>query len=135
MSLREEFGNPFITYENLTTLQHTQIHLSMPVCLSTHSHTHTPHTYHTQMQAQPSMSAVPNLIDTRDRFHERQFFHAAPGEKGNVSFLSAAYLLLYCLSPNRPQTGNWYRSTTLGLGTPALCNPVYHPQNLGRSHH
>ena len=47
----------------------------MPICLSTHSHTHTSHTYHTQMQAQPSMSAVPNLIDTRDRFHERQFFH------------------------------------------------------------
>ena len=66
----------------------------------------------------PSMSVVPNLIDTRDQFHERQFFHAAPGEKGNVSFLPAAYLLLYGLIPNRPQTGNWYRSMAQGAGDP-----------------
>ena len=64
----------------------------------------------------PSMSVVPNFIDTRDQFHERQFFHAAPGEKGNVSFLPAAYLLLYGLIPNRPQTGNWYRSMAQGAG-------------------
>ena len=84
----------------------------------------------------PSMSVVPNFIDTRDQFHERRFFHAAPGEKGNGSFLPAAYLLIptaWFLPGHRQVTGigPWPR----GLGTPGLCNPVYHPPNFGSSHH
>ena len=43
----------------------------MPICLSTHSHTHTSHTYHTQMQSQPSTCT----IHRRETFPQRNTAH------------------------------------------------------------
>ena len=101
MSLREEFGNPFITYENLS-----------PLC-----------------------QWSPTSLTPETSFMKDDFSMQPRGRRGTFPFclLLTSCCTAWFLTGHRQVTGigPWPR----GLGTPGLCNPVYHPQNLGSSHH